>query len=45
MTIFQTVTILTNRDPSITGLLAPENRHYAFDVDTPDLSRIRINDF
>jgi hypothetical protein len=45
MTIFQTVNILTNRDPSIIGLLAPENRHYAFDVDTPDLSRIRINDF
>ena len=45
MTIFQTVNILTNRDPSIIYLLAPENRHFAFDVDTPDLSRIRINDF
>ena len=45
MTIFQTINILTNRNPSIVYLLAPENRHYAFDVDTPDLSRIRINDF
>ncbi|HSU57147.1 MAG TPA: chitobiase/beta-hexosaminidase C-terminal domain-containing protein [Candidatus Dormibacteraeota bacterium] len=45
MDIFQTINILTNRNPSIVYLLAPEGRHYAFDVDTPDLSRIRINDF
>jgi len=45
MTVFQTMTILTNRNPSIVYLLAPENRHFAFDVDTPDLSRIRINDY
>jgi hypothetical protein len=45
MTLFQTINILTNRDPSIPYLLAPEGRHYAFDVDTLDLSRIRINDF
>lgn len=45
MTIFETINILTNRNPSIVYLLAPEGRHYAFDVDTPDLSRIRINDF
>jgi hypothetical protein len=45
MDIFQTINILTNRNPSIIYLLAPEGRHYAFDVDTPDLSRIRINDF
>jgi hypothetical protein len=45
MTLFQTIDILTNRNPSIPYVLAPEGRHYAFDVDTPDLSRIRINDF
>jgi hypothetical protein len=45
MTLFQTINILTNRDPSIPYLLAPEGRHYAFDVDTLDLSRIRINDY
>jgi hypothetical protein len=45
LTIFQTINILTNRDPFISYVLAPENRHYAFDVDTADLSRIRINDF
>ena len=45
LTIFQTINILTNRDPSISYLLAPEGRHYAFDVDTLDLSRIRINDY
>jgi hypothetical protein len=45
MTLFQTINILTNRNPSIPYVLAPEGRHYAFDVDTPDLSRIRINDF
>lgn len=45
MTLFQTINILTNRNPSIPCLLAPEGRHYAFDVDTLDLSRIRINDY
>jgi hypothetical protein len=45
MTIFQTINILTNRDPSIVYVLAPESRHFAFDVDTADLSRVRINDF
>jgi hypothetical protein len=45
LTIFETINILTNRDPSINYVLTPENRHYAFDVDTLDLSRIRINDF
>ena len=45
LTIFQTITILTHRNPAIPSLLAPENRHYAFDVDTLDLSRIRINDY
>jgi hypothetical protein len=45
MTLFQTMNILTNRNPSIPYLLAPEGRHFAFDVDTLDLSRIRINDY
>jgi hypothetical protein len=45
MTLFQTINILTNRNPSIPYVLAPENRHFAFDVDTLDLSRIRINDY
>ena len=44
MTLFQTINILTNRDPSIPYLIVTEGRHYAFDVDTLDLSRIRLND-
>jgi hypothetical protein len=44
MTIWQSINILTNRDPSIPSLIVTEGRHYAFDVDTADLSRIRLND-
>ncbi len=48
MTLFQSVDILTNRDPSIPYVFAPEGYsplHYAFDVYTADLSRIRLNDY
>jgi len=45
MTIWDSINLLTNRNPSIPGLIVTEGRHYAFDVDTLDLSRIRLNDY
>ena len=47
MTLFQSIDILTNRDPSIPYVLAPEGSSPALRVRCgyPDLSRIRINDY